>query len=77
MTKMILAKRKQLEEAAMNTASGRGHRMTPFAALYEQPHIAESICEKCEAYVQVNAKAKTNEIETGGTATILDCTATS
>lgn len=73
MTNAIIQKRTELEEAAMETASGRGHRMTPFAALYEQRHIAESICEKCEAYVQVNAKAKTNEIETGGTATILDC----
>lgn len=59
----------------MEVATGHRHRMTPFATLYEQPHIAEAICEKCEAYVQVNAKAKANEIETGGTATILDCAA--
>ena len=74
MTTTVKEKRTRLEESAMQTATGRGHRMTLFATLYEQPHIAESVCEKCEAYMQVNAKAKANQSETGGTAIILNCT---
>lgn len=65
--------RLQLEQSAMEAAINRGHRMTPFATLYEQRHIAESVCEKCEAYVQVNAKPAPNGIDIGGTAVALNC----
>ena len=67
----MLATRLRLEESAMRSAQARGHQMTPFAALHEQPHIAEAVCEKCEAYVQVNAKTQGRPM--GGTAIVFTC----
>lgn len=52
MSATILATRLRLEESAMESAKARGHQVTPFATLYEQPYIAESVCEKCEAFVR-------------------------
>lgn len=72
-----IEKRQVLEKDATKAAADRGHRMTPFAPLYEQRHIAESVCERCEAYVQVNAKPAPNQIGIGGTAVVLNCRLTS
>lgn len=62
-----------LEESALETAASRGHRMTAFQPIHEQEYIAESVCEQCEAYAQVNAKAKGKEVSAGGTALIFNC----
>jgi hypothetical protein len=63
----------QLEQSVLQSCVTRGHRMTPFARLYEQKHISESVCEKCEAYAQVNTKPAPNQIAIGGTAVALKC----
>lgn len=65
--------RLKLEASALETADLLGHRMTPFAQLYEQPHLAESVCEKCEASVLVNAQAGALGIAIGGQAVTLQC----
>lgn len=65
--------RKKLEASAMESATLLGHRMIPFAQLHEQPHLAESICETCEAPVLVNAQAGSLGIAIGGTAVTLNC----
>lgn len=68
-----MTKQQQLEQSALESAVARGHRMTPFARLYEQRHVSESVCERCEAYVQVNTKPAPNQIDIGGTAVSLNC----
>lgn len=63
---------RQLKESAMKSATDLHHRMTAFQGLYEQPLIAESTCEKCEAYMQVNANPEAR-LAIGGTAIIYNC----
>lgn len=65
--------RKKLEVSAMESATLLGHKMTPFATLHEQSHLAESVCEKCEAPVLVNARAGALGIAIGGQAVSLQC----
>lgn len=74
MTTATIKRRIQLEQSAMESAVYRGHRMTPFATLHEQQYIAESICERCEMFAQVNAKPQPNQVVIGGTAVALNCT---
>ncbi len=61
-----------LMESAMKSAIANQHQMTAFQGLYEQPLIAESVCEKCGAYMQVNAEP-TARLAIGGTAVIYNC----
>lgn len=62
----------QLKDSAMKSATDLHHQMTAFQGLYEQPLIAESVCEKCEAYMQVNAEPEAR-LAIGGTAIIYNC----
>lgn len=62
----------RLKKSAMKSAMANRHQMAAFQGLHEQPLIAESICEKCEAYIQVNAEP-TARLAIGGTAIIYEC----
>ena len=69
----IIKQRLELERSAMESAVYRGHQMTPFATLRERRYIAESVCEKCEMFVQVNARPQPNQVDISGTAIALNC----
>ncbi len=73
MTKHETDKQKQLEQSALVSAKSRGHKMSPFQRLHEQKYISESVCERCEAYVQTNTRPQANQIDIGGTAVALNC----
>jgi hypothetical protein len=61
----------ELKAEALDATTLRGHVMKPWTD--HSPHLAETTCTQCEAFVQVNTKPMPNEIDIGGPAIAVGC----
>lgn len=69
----------RLRRSAREACKGRGHDMAPFqqhgGGLLKHKPRQYSECRRCHMWVEVNADPAPNEIDIGGSAVAVNCTA--